>query len=98
METLVASVIIITVFILASMILNNLFSNTIKNDKRAINVYLNVLEYKYINNKIDLPFFDDFKNWQISLTKDKEETRTVSLSATHKATNKQIKKLIREHE
>ena len=49
METLVASVLIVVVFMISSMILNNLFSNTIKSNTRAIEAHINELQYLYIN-------------------------------------------------
>jgi len=66
METLVATVLIVVVFMIASMILNNLFSNSIKSNTRVIDAHLNELEYFYTSDKLSLPYYDDFKSWQIS--------------------------------
>ena len=63
METLIATVLIMVIFVVASMILNNLFSNTVKNNTRAITSKLNEVEYLYINDKIVLPYVDDYEDW-----------------------------------
>lgn len=70
METLVASVLLVIVFMIASMILNNLFSNTIKTNRRGIESYINELQYQYKNNKIRVPYTDDYKKWEIEVTKE----------------------------
>ena len=67
METLVATVLIVVVFMIASMILNNLFSNSIKNNTRNINAHLNELQYLYENDKIALPYSDDYKTWEVTI-------------------------------
>jgi len=67
METLVATVLIVVVFMIASMILNNLFSNSIKSNTRAVDAHLNELQYLYLNDKLKLPYHDDFKTWHISI-------------------------------
>lgn len=69
METLVATVLLVVIFMLASMVLNNLFSNTIKGNTRDIEVYLTELEYLYRNDKIALPYDTDFGLWTISIEK-----------------------------
>jgi predicted PurR-regulated permease PerM len=77
METLVATVLIVIVFMISSMILNNLFSNSIKNSTRAIDAYLNELEYLYQNDKLTLPYHDEFNLWDISISSLKENGKTV---------------------
>ena len=51
-ETITASVIIIIVFAIASLTLNNVFSSTINNDTNQIENHLYKLEYQYVNNKL----------------------------------------------
>lgn len=66
-ETITASVIIIIVFTVASLILSNVFSNTIKNDKSKLNNQLHKLEYQYINGNITIPYHSDFEIWELSI-------------------------------
>lgn len=67
METLVATVLIVVVFMISSMILNNLFYNSIKNNTRGIETYLSELEYLYKNEKIMVPYYDDYNTWSITI-------------------------------
>lgn len=79
METLVASVLIVVVFMISSMILNNLFNNSIKNNTIGIETYLNELEYQYKNEKISIPYYDDFHTWNITITPFKEYDKSYVL-------------------
>mgnify|MGYP006939817004 CR=1 FL=1 len=98
METLVATVLIIVVFMIASMTLNNLFANSIKNSTGDIDAYLNELEYLYQNEKLVLPYYDTIGAWNISIvaSKDKQNS-TVLINAIHKNTNKTIETEIVEN-
>lgn len=98
METLVATVLIVLVFMISSMILNNLFSNSIKNNTREIDAYLNELEYLYRSEKLNIPYQDDFKDWQISVEAIKEENfNEIVFEALNINTNKSIIKTIHEN-
>lgn len=97
METLVATVLIVVVFMISSMILNNLFSNSIKNNTRDIDAYLNELEYLYENEKIKIPYQDEFKDWLIIIEKDRENQSSILMEALNSNTNKSITKTIHEN-
>ena len=91
METLVATVLIIIVFMVTSMILNNLFFNTIKNNTTQIDAHLNELQYLYINNKLAIPYQADFNEWDISASAYIESNKTIiSFEAFNSVTNKKI--------
>lgn len=98
METLVATVLIIIVFMISSMVLNNLFSNSIKNNTRAIETHLNELQYLYMNKKLAIPYYDEFKSWNISIEMFKENGETqVFFEAINTNTNKTVEKLCYEN-
>jgi predicted PurR-regulated permease PerM len=97
METLVANVLIVVVFMISSMILNNLFSNSIKNNTDDIDVYLNELEYLYKNEKILIPYQEEFKGWQIIIVKNRENQSNILFEAFNSNTNKSITKTIYEN-
>ncbi|WP_299548464.1 hypothetical protein [Seonamhaeicola sp.] len=89
METLVASVLIVIVFMMAGMILNNIFSNTIKNDTGDIETYIAELEYLYKNEKLLLPFHDAFESWDITVKAVKNFNEDLlSFEAVNQRTNK----------
>ncbi|WP_241485193.1 hypothetical protein [Psychroserpens damuponensis] len=91
METLISMVLVIVIFMVSSMILNNMFSNTIKNNTRLISSHLNELEYQFINDKLILPYHDEYNGWSVSVTKEKQENKDyVQFSALHPVTNKTV--------
>jgi len=91
MEMLVATVLIIIIFIISSMVLNTIFSNTIKNNTRAIESYLNKLEYLNTNDKLQLPYREEFGEWQIHITEFLENnTNKVEFEAVNTRTKKTI--------
>lgn len=95
METLIATVLIMVVFMVASMILNNLFSNSIRNNKRAITAKLNETEYLYVNDKLDLPYYDDYEGWIISV---EAEAGIINITAKNEKTNKILENQIYNNE
>jgi len=98
-ETLVATVLLVVVFMLASLILNNLFSNTIKNNTDAIDNYLNELEYQYKNGKIEIPYHDNLKTWDITLLPNKQigQNNNVLLEAINTETKQTISQYLIEN-
>ena len=91
METLVASVLIIIVFMVASLILNTMFSNAITSNTRAIETHLNELDYLYKTDKLLLPYNNTFNDWTVSIDtfKDNEQLK-VAFEATQTQTKKTI--------
>ncbi len=71
-ETITASIIIIIVFAIASLTLNNVFASTIKNDTNQIENYIHKLEYEYVNNNFSIPYNEKHENWGISISKVEE--------------------------
>ncbi len=99
METLVATVLIVIIFMISSLILNNLFSNSIKNNTRDIESHLSELQYLYENDKLEIPYNEDFKEWQILVVNYKENNiLIVEFEATNRNTSKIILKEIIETE
>lgn len=91
METLIATVLVIVFFMLASMILNTIFSNTITNSTQAVDVYLSELQYLYKNDKLQLPYQEEFEQWQISILEYKDSDKyIIEFEAINEATNKTI--------
>lgn len=72
-ETMVASVIIVIVFLIASLSLNNIFRGTINSDDAALRNRINELTYFVRNEKIKIPFYEDTFLWDIAIENQKEE-------------------------
>lgn len=99
METLVATVLIVIIFMISSMILNNLFSNSIKNNTRDIEAQLSELQYLYENDKLTIPYNDDFNEWQIIVDSYKENNLTIiEFEAVNSNTSKTVLKEVFENE
>lgn len=93
METLVATVLIVIVFMLASMIMNNLFSNSIKNNTRLIDAHIAELHYLYSNNKLEVPYLGDYKDWSIEIYNTKSNDHSiVILEASNSKTKQNLSK------
>jgi hypothetical protein len=98
METLVATVLLVVIFMMASMILNNLFSNTVKTNTREIHAHLLELEYLYTNGQLKLPYYADKGLWEVSMAiQNKPKQNTVVLEAIHKRSKQTIAKTINEN-
>ncbi|MFC5048374.1 hypothetical protein ACFSTE_13555 [Aquimarina hainanensis] len=67
-EALTASVLIIIVFMVASLSFNNIFNNQIRQDHSPIENRVKELEYLFIHQKIKLPYTEDFDGWEIVIT------------------------------
>lgn len=70
-ETLVASVLIIIIFSIASMTLNNVFKASYKSNTAAIEAQLSKMIYLYQHKKIELAYNHDSNNYNFSLSKQK---------------------------
>ena len=98
METLVATVLLIVIFTVASLTLNSFFGNTVTSDTRAVNSHLNELEYRYQNRRLQLPYAEIYQDWNISISADNQyNIALVKLEATHPETQKVIVKTIIAH-
>ncbi len=84
-ETLIASVIIVVVFMIASMSLNNIFKGAIKGNDTQFQNRIKELSYLYKNDKINFPFYEDTNNWEITIEKQNGE---IILYSENKNTSK----------
>lgn len=73
METLVATSIILIVFVIASMILINTFKSVIQQDTFVGQNRLEKLHYLYQHKKITLPYDETFEDYEISIETQKED-------------------------
>jgi type II secretory pathway pseudopilin PulG len=87
-ESLVATVIILVVFFMASIVLNNLFSNVIKSNTVDIENYCNELEYLYKNQKIKPPYQDSYLNWVIKISLQPPDNKELVIEAINTEFNK----------
>lgn len=98
METLVSSVLIVVVFMIASMVLNNLFSGAIKNNTHVIETKLDELHYLFLKDAITLPYSESFEKWSISVQNITHQgKKIVEIEAFNGDNKKRVVKLINEN-
>ena len=91
METLVATVLIVIVFMIASMVLNTLFASSINLNDNQVRQELLQLQYKYEHELLQLPYSDELNQWNITVTKQDFNNRLeVLFLATQMQTNKEV--------
>ena len=88
METMVATVLIVIIFMVASLVMNALLAARIKGDTQAITEELQQLEYQYQSNKLSIPYVEDWEEWKITV--ESEGTHTVLFSAVHQESKKEV--------
>ncbi|SFC35788.1 hypothetical protein SAMN04487891_109158 [Flagellimonas taeanensis] len=67
METMVATVLIIVIFMLASLIMNSLFAAKMQENHASLDNYMDKLEYLHANGKIALPYYEERDGWKINI-------------------------------
>lgn len=90
-ETLIATVLIVIVFLLSAMIINSIFFNTFHQKKDVVVNRLDALEYNCINNSIELPYQEEYENWTIQIDK-KKNVKELKIIAINKTTGKEIER------
>ena len=93
-ESLVASVIIITIFTIASLTLNNVFKGSIEGNTSDIENRMNELEYLVIHDKIAVPYAEDYKKYQITIRQEKVGILSSYIMEFRKGTSKTSKQRI----
>ena len=83
-ETIVASILIMIVFVIASLTLNNIFRGVVKNDTSQLDYRVKELTYLFQNDKLELPFYEETKMWDIAIEGSESDYR---LEALYKASN-----------
>ncbi|SNY99698.1 hypothetical protein [Flagellimonas pacifica] len=74
METMVATVLIVIIFMLSSLILNNLFVAQVKGNLQPVKTHLDQVEYLYSNGKLTVPYYEEWNDWNISIQNQKDGT------------------------
>ena len=88
METLVATVLIVLVFMISTFLLNSLFNNTVRQNSDAVKTHITELMYLSVHNQITIPYDDEFEDWYISVERDNKQ---LIFEASHKETKKTIR-------
>ncbi len=93
-ETIVATVLILIIFVISSLILNTIFRNNLNANTDAVETRLHVLEYQLNTDQLVLPYRETFEDWDISLELINEQTPTIQVLAKQGQSKKQISKTL----
>lgn len=90
LETIVATVLILVIFAISSLVINSVFINGLKGNPSQVRDRMNFLEYELINGKIELPYSEDFGPWEIRLMADGQNGHIIEVRADKKGTGQVI--------
>ncbi|TMU55652.1 hypothetical protein [Flagellimonas algicola] len=91
METLVATILIVLVFMLSSMLLNSILTNTVGQNDELVRQEFLLLKYRYEHGTLPLPYYAELEHWEIAVVENEElNSSGVSFTALHTKTNKEI--------
>jgi ABC-type dipeptide/oligopeptide/nickel transport system permease component len=91
METLVATVLIVIVFMVASMVLNNLFANSIQLNDNEVRQELIRLQYQHENGLLQLPYYAELGDWTLEVSEVDWQSATHKVfEARHSSGSKEI--------
>ncbi|MEM7185481.1 MAG: hypothetical protein AAF466_02385 [Bacteroidota bacterium] len=71
-ETLVASALVVLVFIVASASFNSIFQGVIKSNDQNFEARLQEITYQVNHSRLELPYSETTKQWEISVWKEAE--------------------------
>lgn len=91
METLVATVLIVIVFMVASMVLNSLFAGSVVRNDDEVKQELMKLQYLYDHNKLEVPYYDELGSWSLEVKRESwQSVGQLIFSAVHSETAREI--------
>ncbi|MEX0290068.1 MAG: hypothetical protein AB3N14_13240 [Flavobacteriaceae bacterium] len=92
METLVATVLIVIIFMISSMLLNSMFANSIKSRKHHVISHMQRLKYELQNHSIQMPYTKKDGDWKYTVYHEPEgRLNYVVLEAAHLKSKKAFK-------
>nr|WP_299339482.1 hypothetical protein [Allomuricauda sp.] len=95
METMVATVLIVIIFMIASLGMNSLMAARVKSNLTEIKEHVQQLEYAYIHKKVELPYYEEWEGWEIALI---SKGTTVQVEANHLESDRQFETTIAAYE
>lgn len=91
METLVATVLIVVVFMMASLTLNTLFATTITTNDDPVRQELLFLQYTYDHGKLSLPYYGELDVWEITVQEQEVRgTKTIVFLAVNTINKREV--------
>jgi Tfp pilus assembly protein PilV len=93
LEALVSTILIVVIFMIASLVINNLLMNSFKNNTHSIEAKIAEIEYQVRNKIVDFPYVESYNGWDILVTDNIEDNKEwVVITAENKTVDKEIRK------
>ncbi|HEX8269331.1 MAG TPA: hypothetical protein VF581_05525 [Flavobacterium sp.] len=90
-EAIVATVLILVIFVIASLVLNNILRNHFASNTHPAETRMNNLEYQIYNSKVAIPYTESAGDWEISIRESESAVgKILILTAVNSITNKEI--------
>lgn len=90
-ETLLASAIILIVFFIGSLTLNNVFLSSVKKDTTLLDNRVKELQYGLKHKMVTIPFYEETDSWDISIN---TEEAVYKMHVLHKASGNEKELII----
>ena len=91
METMVATVLIVIIFTVASLVMNAQVKAITQGNTMPVETQLHRLEYEVLHGKIPLPHGDTWEEWRLDIT---EEKGLIMLRAVHQKSGRKVERQI----
>ncbi len=99
METMVATVLIVIIFMVASLIMNSLMAAQVNSNTSPVKERIKKLEYSYMNSQLKLPYQESWNEWEIIMaTETHQKIPLVRIEATHTQSKRIVESTIFGHE
>lgn len=96
METLVATVLIVVLFMMSSLLLNSMFAMGMKQHTSVIATRLHQLQYEYGHGTLTVPYHESMEGWEISVAPEVlHETGVLLFRAEHSTREQTLENRIR---
>lgn len=92
-ETIVASVLVLAIFVVATLTINNVFYSSVINDSFRFENRFKEVHYQTIQKKVIVPFYEETSNWEISVEKIENN---IVIEALLKSNRLAIKKTVKD--
>ena len=95
METMVATVLIVVIFMMSSLIMNSLMATQVNANLSPIKEHLRQLEYGYLSQQLPLPYYEEWQGWNIAITSEEGvQVPVIEFHAVHSASKKEIQTIV----
>lgn len=94
METMVATVLIVVIFMLSSLILNNLFAAQVRGNLQPVKTHLDEVEYLYSNDKLIVPYYEEWNDWSISIEDQNDGTALIEAKEQTATEARMVKRIV----